>query len=153
MMKYQITSFDLLKELLQKIPADDACMEWPRGKNAAGYGQLQTWDKTRETLVHRQSWVETFGPIPKAMGILHKCDNPPCFRPSHLFSGDQAANMADCATKKRVRGGGTKLVIEQVHEIRALLSNGVKQQAIAEHYDLHQSTVSDIKRGKRWHGV
>lgn len=140
-MRYQISSFELLKELLQRIPDDDSCMEWPRGKNKAGYGQLQTWNPDRERLVHRQAWIETFGPIPDGLYVCHRCDTPPCFRPSHLFLGDQRDNMRDCKSKGRNWTPPRHLSEPQIEQARELYRNGHKQRDIAVQLGVSQSVV------------
>ena len=149
MMQDNLSNFELLKHLLKEIPEGDACLEWPRGRNKKGYGQLQTWNKSREQLVHRQAFLLAIGSIPDGLGVLHSCDNPPCFRPSHLFLGTQLTNMRDCANKKRWRNAST-LEPEDIRYIRLMTSIGAKQQPLADYFGLHQSTVSDIVRRKHW---
>jgi predicted DNA binding protein len=78
----------------------------------------------------------------------HKCDNGLCVRFSHLFEGDQEANMQDMARKER--GGSTKLTAEQVKLIRTALNNGAVGAQLARDYGIAKSTVCDIKKGRSW---
>lgn len=50
---------------------------------------------------HRYTWTITYGPIPAGLYVCHKCDNPPCLRPSHLFLGTARDNILDCIRKGR----------------------------------------------------
>lgn len=86
---------------------EDGC--WPfRDLGADGYGRLYTGTqgllcfppKTMQK-AHRISWVIHFGPIPPGQLVLHKCDNPPCVKPSCLFLGDNQVNMTDMMQKRR----------------------------------------------------
>jgi ribosomal protein S14 len=90
------------------------------------------------------------------MFVLHKCDNPKCINPNHLFLGDQFDNMRDCALKKRTYFGvgennpRCKLTISQVREIRRYLSCGVKQGVIAKKFNISQSQVRRINKKINW---
>ena len=75
------------------------CREIQGGRTAGGYGRI-TRDGKRGYL-HRWVWEQVNGPIPPGMQVLHRCDNPPCFRYDHLFLGTQADNMHDMFSKGR----------------------------------------------------
>ncbi len=76
------------------------CLEWVRGRNAGGYGMVRYDGFTRPILAHRLAWFLVHGAFPKNFAC-HKCDNPPCCNPDHLFDGTQAGNVADSIAKGR----------------------------------------------------
>ena len=71
------------------------------------------------------------GPIPEGQGVLHKCDNPKCVRPDHLFLGYQKENAVDMHSKHRSH---TKLTHEQAAEIKRRLAAGSSRLALAKEY-------------------
>lgn len=77
----------------------DDCIEWRYGKHKRGYGLIKIDGK--DLKIHRVIWALFNGEIPKGMVICHKCDNPSCFNPRHLFIGTQKDNMQDCKAKGR----------------------------------------------------
>lgn len=82
--------------------SDEECWEY-QGKDMSkgGHKRIRLDDKSR-MMVHRLSWEAFYAePIPNNMLVLHKCDNPKCFNPNHLFLGTQFDNMQDCIIKKR----------------------------------------------------
>lgn len=83
--------------------SDAECWEWTASRNSYGYGQLAVVlpSGKRPRLAHRLSWELHVGPIPEGMCILHRCDNPPCVNPSHLFIGTKADNYRDMRAKGR----------------------------------------------------
>ena len=86
--------------LWAKVKKGRGCWLWTGGKIRTGYGQIGLLGKV--VLVHRLSWViHTNEPIPPGMCVLHKCDQPGCVRPSHLFLGTHTDNMRDAVAKKR----------------------------------------------------
>lgn len=78
----------------------DGCWEWTSTRSVQGYGII-TYTRLN-FMAHRVVWELTNNrAIPDDMVICHKCDNPPCCRPDHLFLGTQADNMADMRAKGR----------------------------------------------------
>jgi hypothetical protein len=80
------------------------CWEWTGSLDADGYGQLTVSAlvaRSRKAKAHRLAYEAFVGPIPKGMHVLHRCDNRRCIRPTHLFIGDQRANMRDALEKGR----------------------------------------------------
>lgn len=81
------------------VPGIGACWNWAGSKNPGGYGNFKLGEKRVNT--HRVSWIFHNGPIPANLFVLHRCDNPSCVRPDHLFLGSQLDNAADCRSKGR----------------------------------------------------
>ena len=100
---------------------------------------------------HRLAWMIYHGPLTSKQHVLHKCDNPLCVNPDHLFIGNQRENMADMKAKGRqTKGeahGQAKLTETQVIAIR---TDHRKQAEIASDYNISVPTVSDIKRRYSW---
>lgn len=86
------------------IPNLGQCWVWTGGTLRHGYGSFHINcgpDGLPHSASHRYSYVLAFGPIPEGLHVLHKCDNPPCVNPFHLFIGTQADNMRDMVAKQR----------------------------------------------------
>lgn len=81
------------------------CWLWMGGHTQTGYGIVSASPNTWR-IAHRLAWELTFGEIPKGLFVCHKCDNPPCVRPDHLFLGTANDNMQDKIVKGRARYPG-----------------------------------------------
>lgn len=80
----------------------NGCWVWTGTKLPRGYGQFSDITVRRSPmLAYRYAYLKFIGSIPGGMEVLHKCDNPSCVNPEHLFCGSQSDNLRDAALKKR----------------------------------------------------
>lgn len=143
----------------EKVKRTDTCWLWTAGKlRSGGYGQFELNGNTMRA--HRLAWEMTNGPIPKGLLICHRCDNPACVNPAHLFLGTARDNNADCLSKgRRVYAPGekhpdAKLTEKDVREIRALAaSKQVSLRAMARRYGMAHSSVRNVVIGRTWRHV
>ncbi len=143
------------------------CWVWTGSKAGSfGYGAIGKSRKlgTKSVLAHRFSWTLHYGEVPDELQILHRCDNPPCVRPYHLFIGTQQDNVRDCYNKKRrlpprpqpgdwLRGEEVpwrKLSWAKIDEIRKLHKDGHSRAAIGRQFAVSATTVFHIVHGGKW---
>lgn len=131
---------------------ENECWTWNGAKATHGYGAFSVGIK--RTTAHRFSWQLHFGEIPKGMMVCHKCDNPPCVNPKHLFLGTDADNQRDKKLKGRAargeRNNKAKLTESDVREIRTLIEQGLSYREIARMFNVRHAAILTIKSGKNW---
>jgi hypothetical protein len=84
----------------------DGCIEFTGACMPNGYGRIALGGQGGGVgLAHRVAWELANGPIPEDLHVCHRCDNPPCCNPAHLFLGTRSDNMRDSVSKRRDRHG------------------------------------------------
>lgn len=125
----------------------DGCWEWV-GMKQKGYGYLKLKGIRRRA--HRVSYEQHVGPVGTKI-VCHKCDNPGCVNPDHLFLGNQAENMADKVKKGRqAKGAGHGMSVLTPGEVLGVFYALGTQREIAKAYGVSQSQAGRIRRGDAW---
>jgi hypothetical protein len=135
------------------------CWVWStKSKDWDGHGlfNFSRAGKKHNFRAHRLSWLLSTGEEPGKSHVCHKCDNPPCCNPAHLFLGDAKANFHDCLAKGRYtpKGKGNAAAVlneDEVLQIRELWARGGwSQQAIADIFGVRQNSVSRVVLRQTW---
>lgn len=126
------------------------------GGRTYGYG-IHSW-RGKTVRASRLAWTLSNGPIPLGMEVCHKCDNPPCCEPTHLFLGTTLINALDRDTKDRgpqgVRNPRAKLTVDEVREARSLYATGgFTIQELADRYGLSKAGMHQAIARKNWRNV
>lgn len=134
----------------------ELCWPWTGSRSKKGYGLLP-W-KGAPRMAHRFAWALEHGAMP-GMDVLvcHRCDNPPCCNPKHLFLGSASDNQRDSVSKGRrahLVGDralrGPILSSADVIQIREARSRGASLQELAERYGVCTTTISHAGTGRNW---
>ncbi len=133
----------------------DTCWKWKGQTQQDGYGLFMSDGRGSKVRAHRFAYAELVGPIPAGLNVCHRCDNPACVNPYHLFLGTTRENMLDASAKGRVRHGAKHanavLTDKEVLEARALWAEGNLSMArIARKYRVHPVTMQDVLNRVTW---
>lgn len=130
------------------IKGPDECWEWTAGCVKYGYGRIKINKKSYKA--HRLAYEHFVGPVGD-LYVCHKCDNPKCCNPKHLFLGTVEDNNRDKAAKGRTNVA--KLTKEAVIEIRKLAFQGVSCRDLSKRYKVTRTTIRDTVKKKFWKHV
>ncbi len=136
-----------------KIGSPDEC--WPYQGAPSPRGYMQFAVNGRQWRAHRIAWILERGHIPDGHFVCHKCDNPPCCNPNHLFTGTVQDNHADMMAKGRHPKGAawkrSNLTDAIVLEIRKRYHPGkTTYEMLAREFGVSNVDVGLIVRGKIW---
>jgi len=125
------------------------CWLWVGATNSDGYGKL--WNGHKTTDAHRVSWEISNGPVPAGMCVLHKCDNPPCIRPSHLFLGSNQENSLDMKRKGRSASGARNShCILTPDDVRFIRTSPLKATPLRKMFGVSDGAIRSIREGRSW---
>lgn len=150
---------DLQERFWKKVNrlSPDECWPWATKTTSRGYGAFNVGGKLIKS--HRIAYRMCRGEIPAGMLVCHRCDNPLCCNPSHLFLGSGKDNIQDMIAKGRqvcLSGedhGSSILSEEQVVKIRNDYASGSTQTEIAERHGVSRGAIGDVVARRRWRGV
>lgn len=153
---------DQTERFWSNVARGERCWEWQaKDRVGGGYGRLR-FDGRRQ-LAHRVAWQLAYGPISSGLFICHRCDNPGCVRPDHLFAGTPKDNAVDAESKGRMvhffgsnhwtkktpsrisRGAAqplAKLTPDAVKQIRERVGAGEAKRAVARDFSVSATTVA-----------
>lgn len=149
---------DYFSERVLKHPGR-GCWEWQGPLNNKGYGMMYVREFGRRSTSHRASYEFHFGPIPNGLWVLHKCDNPKCLRPSHLFLGTPKDNFHDMLEKGRLnrttqpRGEencNATITTERVVGLRRDYVAGLPLEHLIATYGVTENSIHDYTSGRSW---
>lgn len=143
-------SESLLQRFWSKVKkADNGCWEWTGNKASWGYGSIYT-SRREMTRSHRLSYYIKHGPIPRGLWVLHRCDNPPCVNPDHLWLGTRNDNVTDMVEKRRHSHGEPHKERARIHSAKGDRNGLKKNPHKAARGDRHGTKTHPecLKRGE-----
>ena len=153
MAKNKVAPIPAKDRLMKKVMkhAVTGCWEWTGSRNRLGYGRITV--NGRVELAHRVSMQEFRGVDPAGLSVCHKCDNPCCINPEHLFVGTQLDNMRDCAAKGRrvfVRGELQKAAKLNPDLVRMIRRSKKSNCQLSRELGISDVAISSARLRKTW---
>lgn len=152
------TKVSIEKRFWRHVDKNNDCWEWTAHK-ILGYGIVGI-NRNKTKKAHRVSWELANGSIPQGLLVLHKCDNPGCVNPDHLFLGTQGDNMRDCSKKGRIRtnpqlGEKNHMAILNNKTVLEIREHAItmRQKAIAKMYGVSTMTINRVINHKLWRHI
>ena len=154
---FRLPRKDPTERFWSKVDKSGDCWEWTACRDTRGYGAMSAMNGER--CAPRVSWTIHYGPIPDGLGVLHKCDNPGCVNPDHLFLGTHLDNMNDRSAKGRVSHspdqygeGHPRAILNNVKviQIRRSAELGIAVSELSKEYGVRPRTIRAIVNGTTW---
>lgn len=139
---------------------EDECWEWRGPRQKSGHGYLGFGHRPKHVGAHRIAYLLELGEIPSGLHVCHRCDNPPCVNPAHLFLGTAADNHRDKAQKGRSKGPigsknwRCKLTPSEVIQIRCeYAAGGTSFVKLGKDYGVGPTTIEALVTRRTWRHV
>lgn len=133
--------------------SDSGCWLWTAHCDKDGYGLLP--GNHESIRAHRFSFIHHIGPIGDGLVVCHKCDNPACVNPDHLFAGTTKDNCRDMLSKGRdmiVGSKNNKAKLSEV-DVANIIESKLSYHSLADKFGVSKSTIENIKKRKSWRHV
>ena len=140
-------------QLMNAVVADEAtgCWNWQRAINSDGYPSVTLRDPRRKTFAHRVSFQLAYGDIPADQEVCHRCDNPRCINPDHLFLGTHTENVRDAIAKRRhAHGEGSRKAKLSEAQVRAIRADARSDTVVARNYGVSAGCIWSVRSGQTW---
>ena len=135
-----------------RINKETDCWEWQRSRTRQGYGRIRS--KGKGWLAHRLVYTIWEGPIPKGKLVCHRCNNPPCCNPTHLYLATNQENVMDAVMDGLFDNMNTRSLFdkEKVREIKEAMRNrgDMTLQSLSLKLGVSRYILYDINRGKSY---
>lgn len=132
--------------------SESGCWEWVGSKWNNGYGRFMVEKRRRKA--HRISFLLRNGILPSDKIVCHKCDNPSCVNPDHLFLGTVDDNSKDMVSKGRSthgeRNGRSILRESDVREIRSINPTSQQCRELASKFGCHPNAIKQVVKKETW---
>lgn len=132
---------------------NSGCWLWTGALSSGGYGRFSSKRGGKHVMLqaHRVAWEIYRGPLRPGLCVCHRCDNPPCVNPDHLFVGTKKENSEDMARKGRSthgeKGPHARLTMKDALDVLRSTASGA---ALAVKYGVSSATINDIRMGRTW---
>lgn len=131
----------------------DCCIETPLRKGRDGYGRINIRynGKRISASVHRLAYSLFVAPVRFGEVVMHTCDNPACCNPRHLVIGSAADNIADAASKERIRQGKTHPRAKLDHgKVTLVRGSATAHRQLAQQFGVGESAIRQVRANRTW---
>lgn len=135
------------------------CWKWIGACDKSGRGRIASIGRNGvPALAYRVSWLIHHGEIPSGFDVCHKCDNPNCVNPDHLFVGTRKDNMRDAHSKGRIQKGSSRPLAklneaDVVEILNAHFFHKSTNQSLADRFNVSHQRISKIVNRRIWRHV
>jgi hypothetical protein len=139
-----------------RIGESEECWEWTGYRSKLGYGRFSRPGQVGTQMAHRIAYELVNGPLPPDLFACHKCDNPPCCNPNHLFAGTASDNVRDAVQKGRwvrpptKRGTESNMAKLTPDAVKHIFTSDTPARDLAQQFGVTTTAVYWIKKGKNW---